>query len=221
MPEKSKPRAKPPAKAAAKAPARPAPKLAAKPAPRSAPAAAPRAAPAKAAAPKGAAPRAAEKPKAAPAPAAKPHKARAAFPKKNLPPSQTEFAARLPLALGKRFETVRAFLKKQPGVKEDLYYYGPKTGWAYRYVRGTQSLCSIVIHDDRLMGIVALDPAAQSAIVWEGLSPVAQRARKVAHGSPALLWLDVPFDGLGAKDFQALLKGKLRTLPPPAVATAP
>jgi hypothetical protein len=199
MAEKSKPKAKPPAKAAAKAPPRPAPKPAA-----------PKAAPAKAA----------EKPKAA-AVAAKPHKARAAFPKKNLAPSEAEFAARLPLAQGKRFETVRAFLKKQAGVKEDLYYYGPKTGWAYRYVRGPQSLCSIVIHDDRLMGIVALDPAAQSAIVWEGLSPIAQRARKVAHGSPSLLWLDVPFEGTGAKDFQALLKGKLRTLPPPAATAAP
>jgi hypothetical protein len=153
--------------------------------------------------------------------AAKPHKPRAAFPKKNLPPNEAEFSARLPLALGKRFESVRAFLKKQPGVSEDLYYYGPKTGWAYRYVRGPQSLCSIVIHDERLMGIVALDPAAQTAIVWEGLSPVGQKARKIAHGSPALLWVDVPFEGAGAKDFQAMLKAKLRTLPAPAAPTAP
>jgi hypothetical protein len=146
---------------------------------------------------------------------AKPHKPRAAFPKKNQPPTEAEFAARMPLALGKRFENVRAFLKKQDGVTEELYFYGPKTGWAYRYVRGPQSLCSIVIHDDRLMGIVALDPAAQTAIVWEGLSPVGQHARKVAHGSPALLWVDVPFEGTGAKDFQAMLKAKLRTLPQP------
>ena len=152
--------------------------------------------------------------------AAKPHKARAAFPKKNLPPNATEFSARLPLALGKRFETVRGFLTKQPGVAEELYYYGPKTGWAYRYVRGAQSLCSIVIHDERLMGIVALDVAAQTAIVWEGLSPVGQRARKVAHGSPSLLWIDVPFEGTGAKDFQIMLKGKLRTLPPPPTPPA-
>jgi hypothetical protein len=210
MAEKAKPKAKPAAKAPAKAPPRPAPaKAAARPAP--------------APPPKAAAAKTVVKPHAAlvaKAPAAKPGKPpRAAFPKKNLPPSEAEFSARLPLALGKRFETVRAFLKKQPGVAEDLYYYGPKTGWAYRYVRGPQSLCSIVIHDDRLMGIVALDAAAQTAIVWEGLSPVAQRARKVAHGSPALLWIDVPFDGTGAKDFQALLKGKLRTLPP--VAPAP
>lgn len=158
----------------------------------------------------------APKPAPAPAkPAAKPAKARAAFPKKNLAPTEAEFAARLPLALGKRFETVRAFLKKQPGLTEELYYYGPKTGWAYRYQRGPQSVCSIVIHDDRLMGIVALDAAAQTAIVWEGLSPVGQKARKVAHGSPSLLWIDVPFDGTGAKDFQAMLKSKLRTLPAP------
>jgi hypothetical protein len=161
--------------------------------------------------------KAADKPAPKPAPL-KPQKPRAAFPKKNLPPNETEFGARLPLAVGKRFDAVRGFLKKQPGVSEELYYYGPKTGWAYRYVRGPQSLCSIVIHDDRLMGIVALDPAAQTAIVWEGLSPVGQTARKVAHGSPALLWIDVPFEGTGAKDFQAMLKAKLRTLPAPASA---
>jgi hypothetical protein len=135
------------------------------------------------------------------------------FAKKNQPPTEAEFSARLPLALGKRLDGVRDFLKKQPGVSEDLYYYGPKTGWAYRYVRGPQSVCSIVIHDERLMGIVALDPAAQTAIVWEGLSPAGQKARKTAHGSPALLWIDVPFEGAGAKDFQAMLKAKLRTLP--------
>ena len=161
-------------------------------------------------------PRSAAVTAAGPKPEAKPPKARAAFPKRNQPPSETEFSARLPLALGKRLETVRAFLKKQARISEELYYYGPKTGWAYRYVRGPQSLCSIVIHDGRLMGIVALDTAAQSAIVWEGLSPVGQKARKDAHGSPALLWIDVPFDGPGAKDFQSLLKGKLRTLPAPA-----
>jgi Protein of unknown function (DUF3788) len=177
----------------------------------------PKAPPPKAPLPKAPLPmaRPAEIPVAKPvAKAAKAHKPRAAFPKKNLPPSETEFAARLPLALGKRFETVRAFLKKQSGVVEELYYYGPKTGWAYRYVRGAQSLCSIMIHDDRLMGIVALDAAAQTAIVWEGLSPLGQKARKVAHGSPALLWIDLLFDGTGAKDFQALLKAKLRTMAP-------
>lgn len=155
------------------------------------------------------------KPKAVDKASGKPHKPRAAFPKKHLPPNETEWSARLPLALGKRFETVREFLKKQPNVSEELYYYGPKTGWAYRYVRGPQSICSIVIHDDVLMGIVALDVAAQTTIVWEGLSPVGQAARKVAHGSPSLLWIDVPFEGTGAKDFQIMLKGKLRTLPSP------
>jgi hypothetical protein len=168
---------------------------------------------AKASAPKPVAPKAVAKPAAAKPPAGKKPTGRAAFPKKNLPPSEAEFAARLPLALGKRFETVRAFLKKQPSVSEELYYYGPKTGWAYRYVRGAQSVCSIVLHDERLMGIVALDPAAQTAIVWEGLSPAGQNARKVAHGSPALLWIDVPFEGAGAKDFQSMLKAKLRTMP--------
>jgi uncharacterized protein DUF3788 len=228
MATKPKPKAKASAKAAPKAVAKLSPKPAppkpavAKPATKPAPA---KAAVAKPAPAKPAAAKPVEKPKpvaAAPAKSkavekapAKPHKPRAAFPKKNLPPNEAEFSARLPLALGKRFETVREFLKKQPSVSEELYYYGPKTGWAYRYVRGPQSICSIVIHDDRLMGIVALDVAAQTTIVWEGLSPVGQNARKVAHGSPSLLWIDVPFEGTGAKDFQIMLKGKLRTLPPP------
>jgi hypothetical protein len=226
MAGKPNPKAKTPAKAPPRAPAKPVaktapPKVATKVTPK--PALKPKA-PTKPAAVAPAKPVAPTKPATKPAPPAKPaapgkpHKARAAFPKKNQPPGEAEWSARLPLELGKRFETVRAFLKKQAGVAEDLYYYGPKTGWAYRYVRGPQSLCSIVIHDERLMGIVALDAAAQTAIVWEGLSPVGQKARKVAHGSPALIWVDVPFDGTGAKDFQALLKGKLRTLPAPATA---
>ena len=38
---------------------------------------------------------------------------------------------------------VRAFLKKQRGVTEDLYFFGPKTGWAYRYLRDArQSIAS-------------------------------------------------------------------------------
>ncbi|HTA20888.1 MAG TPA: DUF3788 family protein [Polyangia bacterium] len=212
MASKPKAKAKAPAKAAPKpgaktTVAKPVPAKAAAPKP-PAPARPVAATPAKPAA-------APAKPKAVDRAAGKPHKPRAAFPKKNLPPNEAEFSARLPLALGKRFETVREFLKKQPSVSEELYYYGPQTGWAYRYVRGPQSICSIVIHDDRLMGIVALDVAAQTTIVWEGLSPVGQAARKVAHGSPSLLWIDVPFEGTGAKDFQIMLKGKLRTLPPP------
>ena len=77
-------------------------------------------------------------------PAAKPKagaSAKVAFPKKAQPPSHAEFAARLPAAVGKRFEAVRGYLKKQE-IAEDLYYYGPRTGWAYRYQRGETSLCS-------------------------------------------------------------------------------
>lgn len=155
-----------------------------------------------------------------------PARPKVAFPKKNQPPTEAEFAARLPLAIGKRFEMVRAFLKKQKGVGEELYFFGPKTGWAYRYVRdGQQSVCSLMIHHDRLLGIVALDPAALAAVDWDALSPVAQKARRLAHGSPALLWLDVPLEGSGAADFRALLKAKLKALPvlppPPPPPRAP
>ncbi len=170
------------------------------------------------------------KPKAAPpaeAPAAKvAAKPKVAFPKKNLPPSETEFAARLPMATGKRFEAVRGYLKKQKGISEELYFYGPKTGWAYRYLRNTnQSVCSLMIHQGQLLGIVALDPAAMAGVDWAALSPVAQKAKRLAHGSPALLWIDVPLEGTGAADFRALLKAKLQALPvlppPPPPARAP
>ncbi len=134
--------------------------------------------------------------------------AKVTFPKKAQPPSDAEFGARLPAAVGKRFEVLRALLKKHAAV-EDFYYYGPRTGWAYRYLRGTQSLCSIVILQGRLVGIVALDAAAQAKVAWDALSDVTRRARKVAHGTPALLWLDVPLDGTGATDFKSLLRAKL------------
>lgn len=157
----------------------------------------------------------------------KARKAKVAFPKKNQQPSEAEFAARLPMPAGKRFEMVRSFLTKQKGVTEELYFYGPKTGWAYRYLRnGQQSICSLMIHDDRLLGILALDPAAMAAAPWTDLSPVAQKAKRQAHGSPSLLWIDVPLEGTGAADFRALLKAKLKALPmvppppPPARATA-
>jgi Protein of unknown function (DUF3788) len=134
--------------------------------------------------------------------------AKVAFPKKGQPPTHAEFGARLPAAVGKRFEALRTLLKKQAAV-EDFYYYGPRTGWAYRYMSGTQSLCSIVIMKGQLVGIIALDAAAQAKVVWNDLSDVARRARKIAHGTPALLWLDVPLDGTGATDFKSLLKAKL------------
>src|SRR5579862_1635890 len=121
----------------------------------------------------------AAKPKASPPARAT---AKVAFPKKAQPPSHAEFAARLPAAVGKRFEAVRGYLKKQE-VAEDFYYYGPRTGWAYRYQRGETSLCSIVILKGRLVGIIALDAAAQAKVAWDALTDVARRARKIAHGT--------------------------------------
>ncbi len=131
-----------------------------------------------------------------------------AFPKKAHPPTDAEFAARLPSPVGKRFEAVRAFLTKQ-GATEDFYFYGPRTGWAYRYLQEEQSLCSILLQAGRLVGIVALDAAAQKRVPWDELSDIGRRARRVAHGTPALLWLDVALDGTGAADFRRILKSKL------------
>jgi len=190
--------------------AKPAPKPVSKPAPK------PKSAAAK---PAGAQTTAAPRP--ATKAAAKPARTKVPFPKKNQAPSEAEFLARLPLAVGKKFEAVRAFLKKQPGVAEDLYYYGPSTGWAFRYLRATQSLATVMIHADRLVGTVALDAAAMAAVDFPAMSDVANRARKLAHGSPTLSWLDLPLDGPGAADFKILLKAKLKTLPPPGPPPPP
>ena len=133
-----------------------------------------------------------------------------AFPKKGQPPTQAEFAARLPAPVGKRFEQLRGFLTKR-GAIEDFFYYGPRTGWACRYLMQQQSLCSILLSSGHLIGIVALDTGALARVAWGELSDVGKRARKVAHGTPSLLWLDVPLDGHGAADFKALIKAKLST----------
>jgi hypothetical protein len=135
-----------------------------------------------------------------------------AFPKKNQPPTAAAFAARLPLALGKRFEAVRAFLIKQTGVSEEPYFYGPRSGWALRYLREGRPVCSLHIHDDLPMGLVSLDPRSLAGIDWKSLSAAGQKARKLAHGSPSLLWLDVPLDGGGAADFKAIARVKLAAL---------
>lgn len=159
--------------------------------------------------------RAAKPPKPEKTSGAKAAKAKVAFPRKNHPPTEAEFLARLPLAVGKKFDAVRTFLKKQAGVVEDLYFYGPKTGWAFRYRRGAHSLATVTLHGDRLIGIVALDAAAQGEVDFTALSEVGEQARRVASGSPSLIWLDLPLEGHGAADFKVLLKAKLRTLPLP------
>ena len=132
-----------------------------------------------------------------------------AFPKKHQPPTAAAFAARMPLALGKRFEMARTFLLKQKGITEDVYFYGPKTGWALRYLSDGQPLCALLLHDDSPVGIISLPAAAAAVVDWKSLSSAGQRARKHAHGSPAMLWLDVPLAGTGVADFKAIVRGKL------------
>jgi hypothetical protein len=139
----------------------------------------------------------------------KPHRPTPAFPKKNQPPTAAAFAARLPLSLGKRFDQVRSYLLKQEGVREDVFFYGPESGWALRYLLGNRPLCSLHIHDELPIGIVSLEPPAAAGVDWRGLSPAGQRARKQAHGSPALLWLDVELEGTGAADFRSIVRAKL------------
>jgi hypothetical protein len=151
--------------------------------------------------------------KAAEKPAARAKgKPRIAFPKKNQPPTVAQFAALLPLPVGKRFESVRSFLGKQRDVTEDVYFYGPKSGWGLRYLASGRPVCSLFVHGDRPLGIVSLDADASDGVDWKSLSEVGQKARRTAHGSPALLWLDVALDGPGASDFKVLLKAKIEAL---------
>jgi hypothetical protein len=134
------------------------------------------------------------------------------FPRKNQPPTPNAFAAQLPVQLGKKLDGLRGFLTKQKEVSEDVYFYGPASGWGLRYLASGRPLCTLLVHRARPLGIVSLEPRANEAVRWEQLSDVAQKARRAAHGSPSLLWLDVPLDNSGAADFKALLKAKLAAL---------
>jgi hypothetical protein len=154
--------------------------------------------------------------KVAPAKPVKPAKVpappRVAFPKKNQQPTAAAFTARLPLSLGKRFEAARMFLLKQKDVAEDVYFYGPSTGWALRYQVAGKPLCALLLHSGLPVAIVSLDAAASAAVDWRTLSPVGQRAQKTAHGSPSLLWLDIPLAGTGAADLKQIIRAKLATM---------
>jgi hypothetical protein len=135
-----------------------------------------------------------------------------AFPKKNQAPTPAQFAALLPLPIGKRFESVRSYLLKQKGVTEDVYFYGPKSGWGLRYLAGGRPLCALFVHGERPLGIVSLDAGASEGVAWKELSDVGQKARRAAHGSPSLLWLDIPLEASGSADFKAILKAKCEAL---------
>jgi hypothetical protein len=60
-----------------------------------------------------------------------------------------------------------------------------------------------------------------ATVDFDGLSDVGARARKLAHGSPSLMWLDLPLDGAGAGDFKTLLKAKLKAQPAAASSAGP
>jgi hypothetical protein len=133
-----------------------------------------------------------------------------AFPKKAEKPELAEFGATLPLAVGKRLQSVRAFLKKQKEVEESLFYFGAKSGWGLRYALAeTVPLCSIFILGAVPLGIVALDEALDAEVDWDSMSEPLRDARTLAHGTPEQMWLDVPLDGRGASDFKKLMRHKI------------
>ena len=135
-----------------------------------------------------------------------------AFPRRNQPPTPPAFAAQLPVPLGKRFEAVRSFLGKQRDVTEDVFFYGPRSGWGLRYMSAGRALCTLLVHGGHPIGIVSLDGATSGKIDWKALSDVGQRAHRAAHGSPAQLWLDVPLEATGASDFKTLVKAKVAAM---------
>jgi hypothetical protein len=141
----------------------------------------------------------------------RPKAPRPAFPRKNQQPTPPAFAAQLPLALGRRLDQVRSFLLKQASVREDVYFYGPESGWALRYLHEKRPLCSLHIHDQHPVGILSLEAAAAEKVDWKALSPAARKARQQAHGSPSLLWLDIPLEADGVSDFRAIVRAKLAT----------
>lgn len=144
---------------------------------------------------------------------------RPAFPSKRQPPAAATFAAGLPLVVGKRFESVRAFLQKQTDVAESVYFFGPKAGWGLRYLVAGKPLASLLVIGATPVGVLAIDQAAGAVIDWNALTPIAQRAKKSAHGTPSLYWINLPLDGAGAADMKVLLKAKLAALRgPPADA---
>jgi hypothetical protein len=149
---------------------------------------------------------------ATPAKPAKAKPPKVAFPKKNQPPTAAAFTSLMPLPVGKRFESVRGFLCKQKDITEDVYFYGPKSGWGLRYLAAGRPVCTLFVHGERPLGIVSLDAATNEAIDWKGLSDVAQKARRAAHGSPSLLWLDVALDATGATDFRIIHNTKIEAL---------
>ncbi len=156
---------------------------------------------------------------AQPAPAKPARAPRIAFPKKNQPPDAEAFTARLPLALGKRFEAVRTYLVKQAGVTEDVFYYGPRSGWALRYLQEARPLCALLVHDDQPVAIIGMPEAASGKIDWKTLSPIAQKAKRNAQGSPSHLWLNVPLGETGATDVKTLIKAKLSPTTKPTTPT--
>jgi len=95
-----------------------------------------------------------------------------------------------------------------------VYFYGPSTGWALRYLCGGKPLCALLLHSDWPVAIVSLEAAASAAVDWQALSPIGQRAQKTAHGSPSRLWLDIPLAGTGAADFKIIIRAKLASMAP-------
>ena len=103
---------------------------------------------------------------------------------------------------------LRTFLKKQ-GAAEDFYLLRPRTAGGYRHMKDEQSICSIVLSAGRLVGIVALDSAAQARLPGTALSDVGRRAPQAGARNAGAAVARRPLDGAGANDFKMLLKAKL------------
>ena len=77
-------------------------------------------------------------------------------------------------------------------VREDVYFYGPRTGWALRYLMGEQPLCSLLLHGDAPVGIVALSAGATAAVDWKTMSPPVSTAKPCRPRRDRARWPSPP-----------------------------
>ena len=138
-------------------------------------------------------------------------KPRPAFASKTQPPSADEFGRALDPAEGKRFEGTRSFLSRQKGVEEDVFFYGPQTGWGLRYRDRGAPLCALLVSGQKPFAVVAMTKSVADEIEWSELADATQRAKLEADGTQPgeHFWLDLHLDAKGHNDLRVLVKARL------------
>ena len=138
-------------------------------------------------------------------------KGKPAFAAKKQRPSVEDFALALEAADAKRWEATRAFLAKQAGVEEHVFYYGSQTGWGLRYLASRAPLCALLVNSGKPFAVVAVTQQASAEVDWAELSNTTQAAKLNAEGTqaPDKFWLNVALDAKGQSDIRALVRARL------------